>query len=351
MAEFLGNPLDIRAAWRGRDLAGSTEWIHPLSDGDIGEIDAALRHAQARGLGVPAVARDDFPLDRLAATLTDILREVEYGRGFVLIRGLPVERYTKEEAALILWGIGTYLGTAAGQNTMGDVIGHVTDMGRDWNRDHHDRGYQSHALLPFHCDKTDAVALLCYHPARSGGLSCIASSVAIHNEILRRRPDLLPHLYGPFHVDLRGEEMEGEKPYNVQPVFTWYNGRLFTRYGRKYIRTGQRFADAPRLSPAQVEAVDLVHDLAESDEFRLDMDFRRGDIQLLNNHVILHSRTDYEDWPEPERKRHLFRLLMFTPAFADMPDHYRTIYATARYWRDHPRPPAAPAPVGETMRF
>ncbi len=342
---MLGTALEIPAAWTAREMAASPEWILPINDRDIDELESALACVKSRGLAAPSFTRADFPLDRLAATLAEVLREVEHGRGFVLIRGVPVERYSAEDAATILWGIGTYLGEAAGQNRMGDVIGHITDAGGNWLKNNHDRGYQTTSFLPFHCDKTDVVALLCLHPSKSGGLSCIASSVAIHNEMLASRPDLLERLYRPFYVDLRGEEMEGEKPYNVQPVFTWYNERLFARYGRKYIKTGQRFDEAPRLEPDDVAAVDMMHDLAASDEFRLDMDFQRGDIQILNNHAILHSRTEYEDWPEPERKRHLLRLLLFTPAFADVPEHYRTIYATARDWRDNPRMAAPSSPI------
>lgn len=346
MTEMPRAPLDIPSAWTAPEMAASTEWIRNLTDVEIGEIDAALKRVQARGLAAPRFGRDDFPLERLADGLAEILGEVEEGRGFVLVRGLPVERYSAEEVETILWGLGTHLGEAAGQNRMGDVIGHVTDVGRDWSKDNHDRGYQTRSDLPFHCDKTDAVALLCMHPSMSGGLSCISSSVAIHNEIMRRRPDLLELLYGPFCMDLRGEEMAGEKPYNPQPVFTLHQGRLFARYGRKYIMTGQRFEEVPRLTEAQIEAIDMVQDLAESDAFRLDMDFARGDIQILNNHAILHSRTEYEDWPDaPERKRHLLRLLLFTPGYAELPAHYRTIYATARDWRDNPRPPATPAPI------
>ena len=343
--DILGSALEVPAAWTAREMAVSSEWIHSINDRDIDELDSALECVKNRELVAPSFTREDFPLDRFAATLAEVLLEVEHGRGFVLIRGVPIERYSAEDIETILWGIGTYLGEAAGQNRMGDVIGHVTDVGRNWTKDNHDRGYQTTSFLPFHCDKTDVVALLCLHPSKSGGSSCIASSVAIHNEILARRPDLLELLYRPFYVDLRGEEMEGEKPYNVQPVFTWYKQRLFARYGRKYIKTGQRFDDAPRFSPDDVAAIDMVHDLAASDEFRLDMEFQRGDIQILNNHAILHSRTEYKDWPEPERRRHLLRLLLFTPAFADMPEHYRKIYATARDWRDNPRLAAAASPI------
>jgi len=46
----------------------------------------------------------------------------------------------------------------------------------------------------------------------------------------------------------------------------------------------------------------MVRDCAAS------IDFEQGDIQFLHNHVILHTRTAFEDWPEPERRRHLLRL-------------------------------------------
>jgi len=338
-------PVETPAAWTARDMAASTAWIHRIGASDIAEIDAALGRVEAAGLGIPEITQETFPLGGLARSLAEIRKEVEYGRGFVLLRGIPVERYTKEQAQIVFWGLGTYFGEAVGQNTMGDVLGHVRDIGRDWNEDHHGRGYQGHDALAFHCDKNDVVALMCWHPAKSGGLSCIASSMAIHNAMLERRPDLLKLLYGPFYIDYRGEEMAGEKPYYVQPVFMPQNGRLYARYGRTYVMTGQRFPEVPRLTGDQIAAIEMVDALANDDEFRLDMDFQRGDIQFLNNHVTLHSRTAFEDWPDLERSRHLFRLLFLSPAFADAPAHYQTVRATSRFWRDHPRPPAEVAPI------
>lgn len=333
------------AAWTARDMADPGIWVHRISERDVAEINAALRACLDRGLGIPDVTRETFPLDGFAAALAEIRRQVEDGRGFVLVRGIPIERYSREEAQLIFWGMGAYLGEAVGQNRMGDVMGHVMDVGRDWKNDNHGRGYQGRDALSFHCDKNDVVALMCWHPSKSGGASCIASSAGIHNAMLERHPDLLELLYGPFHVDYRGEEKPGEKPYYIQPVFTRHEGRLFGRYGRTYINTAQRFEEAPRLTPDQIAAVDMVGDLARSDEFRLDMSFERGDIQILNNHVILHSRTAFEDWPEPERRRHLFRLLLLSPAFANAPAHYQTVRSTSRQWRDHPQAPAEVSPI------
>ena len=338
-------PFQSKSAWTARDMRDSGNWVHRVSESDVAEIDAALRAVQAHGLAMSDITRESFPLDQFAASLAEIRREVEDGRGFVLIRGIPVDRYSFEEVALIFWGLGTYMGETVGQNQMGDVVGHVMDVGRDWNKDHHGRGYQGRDALSFHCDKNDMVALMCWHPSMSGGESCIASSAAIHNAMLERHPDLLEQLYGPFYVDYRGEQMAGEKPYYVQPVFTRHEGRVYGRYGRTYITTGQRFAEVPRLTPDQIAAVDMVNTLANDDEFRLDMDFERGDIQILNNHVILHSRTAFVDWPEAERQRHLLRLLFLSPTFSDAPAHFQTVRATSRHWRDHPRAPAEIAPI------
>ncbi|HIE49814.1 MAG TPA: TauD/TfdA family dioxygenase, partial [Gammaproteobacteria bacterium] len=213
-------PFQSDSAWTAREMADPATWVYRVTESDVAEIDAALRFTQARGLGIPDITRETFPLDGLKASLADILRQVEDGRGFAVLRGLPIERYSREEAQIIFWGLGAYWGEAVGQNQMGDVVGHVMDINRDWNTDNHGRGYQSKDALSFHCDKNDAVALMCWNPSKSGGKSCIASSAAIHNAMLDRRPDLLELLYGPFHVDFRGEEMAGHKPYNVQPVVT-----------------------------------------------------------------------------------------------------------------------------------
>ncbi len=341
-----GNIAAIAApsAWKGRDLARSDEWIYRLTDADIAELEAALRAARARGRTIPELGRDDFPLPRFGATLAAILGELETGRGFVLIRGLPLARYSEADAGLIYWGIGMHLGRPLAQNAMGDLLGHVVDLSRDYRSDHTARGYQTRSYLPFHCDQGNVVGLLCYHPAKAGGLSCIASSVAIHNEIAARRPDLAAALYRPFTVDARAEEAPGEAPYFVEPMFQLYEGRPFFQHGRTYVNSGQRFPEVPRLTADQVAALDMVEALAASDEFRLDMDFRQGDMQFLNNHVTLHSRTEYEDHADPARKRRLLRLWLMTPGYEGrLPPSLAPRYRSIAYWRSHPRPHQAVA--------
>ena len=230
---------------------------------------------------------------------------------------MPVDRYGEADAALAYWGLGLHLGRAVSQNAAGDLLGHVRDAGLE-RRDPTIRQYRTREPLGFHTDGSDIVGLLCLRPAKSGGTSRIASSTAIYNEIARRRPELAALLHEPFPFDRNGEERPGEPPFFTLPLCRLADDRLRTFYIGWYIRDSQRHPQAPRLTRAQSEAIDCIDAIAGDPRVHLDMDFRPGDIQWLKNAAILHSRTEFEDHPEPERKRHLLRLwLTSRRAFAD----------------------------------
>ncbi len=330
------------AAWRPADMAASDTWIHPLSTSEVNEIETALAHAQSRAVDAQTMVRADFPLPVLAQRIARIRDDLVTGCGVALMRGLPVHRWTDAESLIVYAGIGTHLGDLTAQNAAGRVLDHVRATGRDWDKDPTVRGYQTTAALPFHCDKGDIVGLLCLRQGKSGGESCIASSVSIHNAAITRRPDLVETLYAPMYIDLRGEEPTGMKPYFPQPMFCNHKGRLFGRTGSKYAESAQRYAEVPRMTAQQFEAMEYIEALAQSDEFRFDMVFQPGDVQLLNNHVIFHSRRRYEDHPEPARWRHLVRMLMFTDAYQDVPDYIGHINTVIRWWKANPRAPGVP---------
>jgi len=295
------------AAWYRADMVRSEEWLHELAADEISEIDAAVEKVLRRGIDIIDIERDDFELPTLGPTLDRIQKEVVEGRGFVLIRGVPVDGRSMREKAIAYWGIGAYFGWPVPQNAQGHLLGHVRDIGMDPANPLH-RLYATRARHLFHTDSCDVVGLFCLHGAKSGGSSMIASSVTIHNEMVERRPDLAAVMGEPFYVDRKGEIPEGKRPYYQLPVFNYHAGYLTTIYARDFIEGAQRFEEVPRLTPVQIAAMDMADELANSDALRLDMDFRPGDIQFLHNHQILHARTEYEDWPEPERKRHLMRL-------------------------------------------
>jgi hypothetical protein len=298
-------------------MAPRRDWIHELSAAEIGDLDLAVAHARASGKALGELSRADFPLTVLAESAERWLDALDSGRGFVLVRGVPVERYGEEDASLAYWGLGLHLGRAVSQNAAGDLLGHVRDAGLE-RRDPTIRLYRTREPLAFHTDGSDIVGLLCLMPAKSGGTSRIASSPAIYDEIARRRPDLISTLHERFPFDRNGEEGPGEPPYFELPICREADGRLRTFYIGWYIRDSQRHPSAPRLTRAQREAINLIDEIAADPRIHLDMDFRAGDIQWLKNAAILHARTEFEDHAEPERKRHLLRLwLTSRRAFAD----------------------------------
>jgi hypothetical protein len=314
MTEIQVRPIESPAAWTGPAMAPRRDWLHILTPEEIADLDRAVAHARALGKPLEALTRADFPLTLLARASERWLDALEQGAGFLLVRGVPVERYGERDATLAYWGLGLHLGTAISQNAAGDRLGHVRDVGASERV----RLYKTRERLGFHTDGADLIGLLCLRPAKSGGTSRIASSAAIYNEIVRRRPDLVPVLHEPFPFDRNGEERPGEPPFFMLPLCRYADGWLRTFYIGWYIRDSQRHAGAPRLSAAQREAIDLIDEIAADPAIHLDMDFRAGDIQWLKNSVILHARTEYEDFAEPERKRHLLRLwLVSRRSFAD----------------------------------
>jgi len=293
-------------AWYGPEAVRSREWIHEFDRQELAEIDSAVAACVERRTSLVAMTVADFPLPRLAPRLAQLRAQVLHGAGFCLLRGVPIDRYDALESALLFRGIGAHWGEALSQNGKGHVLGHVADLGIDL-KDAGARGYQSKAELRFHVDGGDVVALLCLKPARSGGLSRIASSTTVWNQIVRRRPDLAAELLAPFHLSRWGEVGAGQQRSARVRLFSPCAGRLMVVYIMSAIEKAQAFDEVPRLTAAQAEALALVNALAGDDAIRLDMDFRPGDMQFLCNHSILHARTDYEDFDEPHRRRHLLR--------------------------------------------
>jgi hypothetical protein len=307
--------IDGPSAWIGSDMRRrEAEWSYRLLPPEIAEIEAAVREVQTRELDIADIRRDDFPLPTLGRVLERLRAEVLDGRGFMLLRGMPVEDRPIAECATAYWGVGTYFGTARSQNAKGHLLGHVYDLGQGLSATNpHLRSYATAERQNFHIDRCDVVALLCLRRAKSGGLSTIVSSMAVHNVMAERRPDLLERLYRPFPVDRRGEVPEGKGPFYEAPVFNVHTGYVSVLYSRLHIGSAQRFPEARRLTPEDIEALDMLNELASDPELRLDMNFMPGDIQFLHDHTILHARSAYEDWPEIERKRHLLRLWLAPP--------------------------------------
>lgn len=315
-------PVEGARVWRGHDLARrEEEWTYRLNASDIAELDDAVSNIAALDMDVLDITRDQFALPGLADVLKRIEDELQKGLSFKMIRGVPVERYDIREAAIAYFGIGSHLGEAVSQNARGHALGHVCNLGFDPSLPTA-RGYQSANKLYFHTDPTDLVGLMCLRKAKSGGLSSIVSAGTVYNEMLKQRPDLVQVLTKTLYRDRRSEIPEGREPWYRLPVFNFRDGHLTTNYVRSTIEKAQRFDDVPRLTEVQREAFLLIESIAADPALYLNMEFEPGDIQLLNNHYIMHSRTAYEDYPEPERRRHLMRLWLATEAGPALADPY-----------------------------
>lgn len=305
------------------DTVGSPEhWTEILTDDELAEIDAALRHAEQGPDDLLQIGAEHFPLPTLHDRLTGIADELINGRGFVRLRGLQRDRYSQAQMELIYWGLGMHIGSPWPQNKHGHVLGDVIDQGKAFD-DPEARGNElGGTALPFHCDGSDIVGLMCLSNGLEGGLSTVANTVTIHNTLVRESPELAAALYEPYPYDFRGEQAEGGRPFYELPVFTEWEGRLFVRCIPPYIYASQRHAEAPRLSERARAALDRVVELAENPANHVAMELLPGDIQLIDNFHVMHGRTSYVDDRSSGAVRHLKRLWLETPVLSSRPSHF-----------------------------
>ena len=313
--------LDDPAAWRGDRMGARTDWILELDEPMVAELEAAVAAAADSGRNVFALTRDDFPLARMRGQFEAMLGALEGGRGFVLVRGLPVARWSETEARIALWGLGTHLGRPVGQDLAGSLLHEVRDTGRPFGSDSSIRYFQTNHAIRLHTDGGDIFALACVRQGKSGGRTLVVSAVEVFNELVRRRPDLAGVLQEDFWVDARGQRPDGARC-QVLPVYTWHAGHLSILLKAEYIYSAQRFEDVPRLTAAQVEALELFHRITEEPGMGLALALRPGEVLLASNHTVVHGRTAFEDPPGPAGHRHLLRLWLTIPNGRPLPPHY-----------------------------
>ncbi|GLS14594.1 TauD/TfdA family dioxygenase [Hydrogenophaga electricum] len=295
-------------AWKGADVRNDSSWIYQFTAAELDELDAAFRRVRAEGLSWGEFGQEAFELPLLGVKLKQIDYQIRNGRGFVLLKGFPVERYSLDEIKTLYWGLGTHMGQVISHNVAGDFVAAVTDLALD-SKDPNRRNNTTNQLLDPHTDLADVVSLLCVEKAKEGGMSSLVSTVAIHNEILQHHPEYLEVLYEGFYHDYRGYGPSAD-PNEVTatpiPVFEYNNGRVNCAFARKIIETGAQKRGVP-LTPLQQAAIDYVHELGTREDMRVDMMLEPGDIQIINNYITLHSRSNYFDH-EDGRKRYLLRM-------------------------------------------
>lgn len=301
-------PVGGPAAWSGREIAADGDWHFELDREETDALLAAVRRlSPVRAAGgmqaVAALAPAEVAIPEIGASMVAIREQLVSRRALALIRGLPIDHLTSEECELLTWCIGVQLGIPIHQNDRRELIVHVRDEGKDF--DHREvRAYETAAELNYHSDSSDIVGLLCRRPAKSGGVSTVVSSVRVHDELVGRDPALAALLHGDWpHYNPAEERIE------TRPICVEHGGDLFTHYGRRYIE----LAAGDSLTEEQRAVLDAFDELSRRPDLVLNMDFRPGDLQLLNNYKVMHSRTEYVDHPDPGLRRHLYRIWLVVP--------------------------------------
>ncbi|GAQ42353.1 hypothetical protein AtubIFM55763_007578 [Aspergillus tubingensis] len=305
--------------WKPEDYSNSPEkWTHRFTEEEIEELSAAADGFLEAKIPMTGISKSNFPLPNLAARLHELRADLLDGKGFILFKGFPVEKWGNHKSAVAYMGLGTYLGYFVSQNSRGHVLGHVKDLGEDPTQIDSVRIYRTNARQFFHADDSDIVGLLCIHRAREGGESDLCSSHNVYNVLAKERPDVLKTLTEPiWYFDRKGETSTGQEEYiktSVVYLERGENPRVYTKWDPYYVRSLTRFSDAgiiPPLSAAQVEALEVLE--ATCNRVKLHMILEVGDIQFLANSHVLHARTAYVDHAPPTPRRHLMRLWLATP--------------------------------------
>jgi hypothetical protein len=318
-------------AWLASEVHGDSSWIRQLSGDEIAGFDGALAHARRTGKPPLSMTQADFPLNEAAAAALTHAIETTQGRwGMCLLRGFPVDRWNEDDCRLATWGMSLHMGVARTQNRASQIMNDVRDEGGSY-KVKGGRGYNTNAGLDFHQDSCDVVALLCRRTARLGGTSKVVSSIAIRDEIARTRADLIPVLQGPWYHSYQGAQDPSQPPFYMCPILGSDPDHFAMRTNRKNTDAAQRdFDDAPRLTDLQRETLDLLDTLLPDPRFCYTMTLERGDMQLLNSYVTLHSRTPFEDFDDPDQKRHLYRLWMSIPGSQPLPPEWETYFGDVR---------------------
>lgn len=299
-------PFTQVAAWYASDFSGKDDLAIELEPRHIAALEAETARAMAQGLTHGELSPARFPLQSIAEDVAAWRDQVHRGLGIVLLRGFPVSQHSVDELRMMFLGLGTHFGRPVSQSNMGDLVGDVVDIG---GKDKRERAYRNSRELKLHTDRCDHLGMLCIRAAMEGGLSGYASALAIHNAMLEERPDLLALLYRGYYHHRFGEQPPGEPPVTTEriPIFSIADGVPSVIYIRGYIDLAAEEGLA-ELSDAEREALDYLDEVCNRPEIRLNFMMQPGEATFTNNCLLLHTRTAFEDSPDPAKKRHMLRL-------------------------------------------
>ena len=311
MTPMITHHIDHPSAWKGTDFNSKDDFSIDLEGRHIDALAAALGQVKERGLTIEAITKELFPLGDMQDLLDEMFDEIMNRRGFLMLRGWPLDDYSVEDIGTMYYGLGLQFGRAASQSVMGDLLGYVTDHS-DENPD--ERAYRNKYALSLHTDLNDLIGMLNIRKAEKGGESQYASAIAVHNEIFATRPDLLAPLYEGFHYHRRGEQGPGQSlvtPHKV-PVYSTVDSVLSCRYVDTYMpaAAAELGVDLP---PKLAEAIEYFEATSARDDVKLEMIVEPGEMMFSNNLTVLHGRSGFDDSNKPLHQRRLFMRLWLDP--------------------------------------
>ena len=301
------------ANWRSSELLNRDDFKITLTDLEVSEIRQALENSDIKHDG-EAISHSpsDFGLSDLSKKLSRIQDSLENGSGVTVLKGLPISEFSEQQLKVIFAGMMSYVGTAVSQSADGDRIFSVRDEGFGAS-DSRTRGPNTKNRLSFHTDRCDVITFLCVKQAKSGGDNFVVSSIALYNEILKRRPDLMEQLTQPYFYKRHNVDSGNDLAYIKQPIFSIHEGHFAANYLRVLIERAYNSPDIAEMTALQREALDYVDELAEDPSLHVRFRQEPGDIVLLNNFVTFHRRDEFEDFDEVENRRHLLRIWLSVP--------------------------------------
>ncbi len=313
-----------RIGWDIKTLEQSKNWRFALDPATALEILRVVRHARTADKKILSYRKSDFPIEHLVEVFHAAMAEVTDGLGIAMISGLPRQGVSEQEFALMTWAIGLHLGVARPQDRHTAYLNKVQDIGTDY-RSPTGRGYSSNAKLDFHVDGSDVVLLSCFNQALEGGMSICASSIRAYQVLCEERPDLAPAMKELFPFSRNGEHQADESAWFMAPLVGVQDGLPFVAWNRNRLINALKLEHVPPITALQWEAVGYFDGLLRRPDLMFATFLQPGDLQILNNQTILHSRTAFVDAEHEEEKRTLFRLWLAVPNSRRLPpmwEHY-----------------------------
>jgi hypothetical protein len=290
-------------AWVGSDFTSDEELVYRLEPRTVAGLDEVLQ--RVRQMPRDSIALEHARHPDVDGPAREVYHELIRGRGLVVVRGFPVDRYSVDDMEYLYWAWLVHFGHLLSNNSFGHKMVRVQQEVLPGGVQPA-RGTKSAAELAMHNDAGDLFSLLWIHQAEQGGESQYSSGPAAHNTILATRPDVLPILYRGFPHHRRSEQPDDQPdvtPYDV-PIFSSVDGRICINFTYSSILPALHELGR-ELTPEETEALEILREVLVRQQLELRM--QPGDAAMANNYGMCHSRSDFVDGPDPSRRRLLLR--------------------------------------------